>query len=389
MRKSRARKSRFTLGLTGAAGLLTAAGAGVAVVSELRHRSALAHDPDWELLHVPLEGKPVTAVSADGTELHAEVFGSAKAPTFLLVPGWTEELQVFDLLTRGLLGHGFRVVGFDLRGQGRSGGDAGLDQSIERYGEDVTAVLEATCHGRDDVIVAGHSMGGMSIVAWAGVADVSRYVRAAALIATGMATLVDDLTLLPAAIPFEARRQILAHLLAGDQPIFPVSTPVSRALNRHVMFGPHATAAQIAFVEPMIWRMRPKLRAAAAVTMRTLDLTGSLARLTVPTLVIVGDVDRLTPPVHAQRMVAALPHVAEFTVLPETGHMVPLERPVELLEALERLAASVGLEPGAAVVVKAKGSKGSKGRKRGKHRKGEKDDGGETKTAKKGKRGKG
>jgi pimeloyl-ACP methyl ester carboxylesterase len=342
--------------LAAATGLLTVAGAGVAVASELRHRSALARDPAWELLRTPLRGETVTAVSADGTELHAEVFGPADAPTLVLVPGWTEELQIFDLLTRGLLGRGFRVVGFDLRGQGRSGGEAGLDQSIERYGDDVTTVLEATCGGRDDVIVAGHSMGGMSIVAWSGVVDVTQYVRAAALVATGMATLVDDLLLLPAAIPFEARRQILAQLLAGDQPMWPVSTPLSRALNRHMLFGPDASPAQVAFVERMVWRMRPKLRAAAALTMRTLDLTGSLARLTVPTLVVVGDVDRLTPPVHAQRMVAALPRVAEFLVLPQTGHMVPLERPEELLEALVRLAKSVGLEGAAADDASAKAS---------------------------------
>ncbi len=51
------------------------------------------------------------------------------------------------------------------------------------------------------------------------------------------------------------------------------------------MFGPDATAAQMAFyVEPMIWRMHGKLRAAAAVTMRDLDLTSALARVNVPAL---------------------------------------------------------------------------------------------------------
>jgi pimeloyl-ACP methyl ester carboxylesterase len=325
--------------------VLSVAGAGAAVASELRHRRALAHDPTWELLRDPLHGESVTAVSADGTELHAEVFGPADAPTFVLVPGWTEELQIFDLLTRGLLGRGFRVVAYDLRGQGQSGGESKLDQSIERYGEDVTAVLEATCAGRDDVIIVGHSMGGMSVVAWAAVADVAQYVRAAALIATGMAALVDDLTVMPAAIPFAVYRQILGPLVEFGPSLWPVSTPISRALDRHVMFGPHATPADIAFVEPMVWRMRPRLRAAAALTMRDLDLSKSLARLTVPTLVVAGDVDRLTPPVHAERMVVGLPHVFEYLLLPETGHMVPLERPEELLEALMRLAASVGLKP--------------------------------------------
>jgi pimeloyl-ACP methyl ester carboxylesterase len=349
MRKSRSREARLPAHLAGAAGLLTLVGAGAAVAAELSHRRALARDPDWHLLRAPLHGATVSARSADGTELHAEVFGPADASTFVLVPGWTEELQFFDLLTRGLLGRGFRVVSYDLRGQGSSGAAPGLDQAIERYGEDLAAVIDATCRGRDDVIVAGHSMGAMAIVAWAAQVDVQRYVRAAALISTGMSGLVDDLALLPGPIPHQARREILTVLLASEQPILPLSTPISRALNRHMLFGPHATAAQIAFIEPMTWRMRPKLRAAAALTMRDLDLMGSLASLTVPTLVVVGDLDRLTPPMHAWRMVTALPHVAEFMLLPETGHMVPLERPAELIEALVGLAGSLGLSPTAAV----------------------------------------
>ena len=103
--------------------------------------------------------------------------------------------------------------------------------------------------------------------------------------------------------------------------------------------------------------MQPKLRAAAALTMRDLDLTAALPSLTVPTLVVVGDVDRMTPPVLARRLVAALPRVAEFVLLPETGHMVPLERPAELVDALVRLAGGVGLS-GAVIPKRARAAAG-------------------------------
>lgn len=345
MRKSRPRESRLPGGFALGAGLLTVAGAGLAVSAELRHRRALAADPVWALLRAPLTGAPLTVRSRDGVELHAEVFGPADAPTLVLIPGWTEELQLWDLLTRGMLCRGFRVVGYDPRGQGSSARTPGLDQRIERYGEDLAAVLEATCAGRDDVIVAGHSMGGMAVVAWAAAVEVSSLVRAVALVSTGVSGLVGDLGLLPASIPLQARRALLTPLLASEEPMLSYSTPLSRALNRYVMFGPDATAAQMAFVEPMTWRMPPKLRAAAARTMRDLDLSAALARVDVPALVLVGDSDRLTPPAHARRMLAGLPHVAEFVQLPRTGHMTPLERPHELAEALVRLASSVGLEP--------------------------------------------
>src|SRR5579863_10175833 len=345
MRKSQPRESHFPGRLAVATGLFAVAGAGLAVAGELRHRRSVAGDPTWELLTSPLAGQVASVRSADGTELHVEVFGPDAAPTVVLVPGWTEELQVFDLLTRDLLGRGFRVVGYDPRGQGSSDWSPGLDQSIERYGEDVSAVLAATCAGRDDVIVGGHSMGGMAIVAWAATADVRAHARAVALISTAMSGLMDDLGLLPAAIPLETRRAILTPLLTGDQRMLNLSTPVSRALNRYAMFGPDATAAHLAFIEPMIWRMHGKPRAAAARTMGELDLSAALGRVNVPALVVVGDVDRLTPLVHARRIVGGLPEVAEFLVLPRTGHMTPVERPAELADALERLAASVGLEP--------------------------------------------
>jgi pimeloyl-ACP methyl ester carboxylesterase len=345
MRKSRPRESHFLGRLALATGVLTVAGAGLAVASELRHRRSVAGDPAWELLTSPLAGKVVAVRSVDGSELHAEIFGPEDAPTVLLVPGWTEELQVFDLLTRGLLGRGFRVVSYDPRGQGTSDCSPGLDQAIERYGEDVTAVLAATCKGRDDVIVAGHSMGGMAVVAWAADVDVSAYARAVALISTGVSGLVDDLGLIPAKIPLETRRAILTPLLTGNQPMVALSTPVSRALSRYVIFGPDATAAQVAFIEPMIWRMHGKLRAAAARTMGELDLTAALAHVNVPAMVVVGEMDRLTPIVHAERIAEGLPDVAEFLVLPRTGHLTPIERPAELADALVRLAESVGLEP--------------------------------------------
>ena len=46
MRKSRSRESRLPNRLVGAAGLVTVVGAGAAVAAELRHRKAVANDPE-------------------------------------------------------------------------------------------------------------------------------------------------------------------------------------------------------------------------------------------------------------------------------------------------------------------------------------------------------
>lgn len=328
--------------------LAAASGAIAAVVAtEARNRRSLAADEQYRtVLKTPLRGTPVRASSADGTELYAEAFGPEEATTFVLFPGWTEELHYFDLLTRGLLDRGYRVVSCDLRGQGSSGQPADGDQRIERYGEDVAALLNASCDARPDVIIAGHSMGGMSIVAWAGLegTEVEARVRGVALMNTGMSDLVMTSTILPQSVPAPLRRAFGNRVvLGGTQRYLPVSTVLGRAVLRHFAFGPSATAGHLAFYEPMLWSCPPPVRAGAGVTLSGLDLLASLERLTVPTLVIAGDVDRMTPLAHSETMAARLPNLTELLVLHETGHMSPLERPDQVVDALVGLAEKVAV----------------------------------------------
>lgn len=347
MSRSRARErgvKRGSRGLRIGGGALVVGLAAALVATEVRHRRALAADPDYSLLSSPLAGSEVRAVSADGTVLHAEVFGPDDGATVVLVPGWTEKLQIWDLVTRGLVARGFRVVSFDLRGQGESGAPAGGDQSIPRYGEDVEAVLAATCEGRSDVVVAGHSMGGMSIMAWAEAFDASARVRGAALVNTGGADLVEVSRILPHSLPLDVRRSLGERFILGGPPPPPVSTPLSRAALRYIAFGPTASVGQIDFYERMGWAVPAKVRIAAGTTLGTLDVLSGARRLNVPTLVIAGDMDRLTPAALAQTLVELLPSVAEFKLLSATGHMSLLERPGEVVDALARLASGVASE---------------------------------------------
>lgn len=56
------------------------------------------------------------------------------------------------------------------------------------------------------------------------------------------------------------------------------------------------------------------------------DRSGLLASITVPTLVAVGEHDALTPPEVARSMATAIPG-AHLSVIPNAGHMAPLEQP--------------------------------------------------------------
>jgi pimeloyl-ACP methyl ester carboxylesterase len=341
----------------GAAAAVAAAGAGATFLVERRHIRRISDDPERANLEAPLEGRPLTVTSSDGTALHVELFGAENAPTLVLVHGWTEALRYWVYVIRQLSDQ-FRIVAYDLRGHGRSGRAPDDDYSLARFGDDLEAVLEATVPAGEPAVVAGHSLGGMSIAAWAERHDVSPRVGGAALLFTGIGGLIGGQLVVKVPRFAQALADPVArHAFLGARGSLPrISTPVSYAGIRYVAFGPAATPAQVAFFERMLVACPSHVRSRAGLAMQDMDLYHVLPRLTIPTLVMAGEDDKLTPPSHARRIAEQLPDLFELVVLPETGHMGPLERPDEVCDALRRLAAEAGGDSVAA----ASGAVGSK-----------------------------
>jgi pimeloyl-ACP methyl ester carboxylesterase len=314
-----------------------------AVAVQRRHLKRIASDPEQAILQSPPHGRPLKIDANDGTELHAEVFGPEDASqTFVLAHGWTEQLSFWIYVIRELAGRGFRVVAYDLRGHGESEPAAGGDYAIARFGEDLEAVLEAAVPDGQRAIVAGHSLGAMSIAAWAEHFDVERRACGAAMLNTGVGGLLAESLLIPLpALANFLNRVAPTAVLGSRAPVPKFSTPLSQASMRWVAFGPNATPAQIAFYERMLIACPPDVRADVGLAISELHLYHALPRLTVPTLVLAGANDRLTPPSHAQRIAEALPNLQRLVVLEQTGHMAPLERHDEVLAALLELAAAV------------------------------------------------
>lgn len=78
---------------------------------------------------------------------------------------------------------------------------------------------------------------------------------------------------------------------------------------------------------PELWR-----RHTSAIMDRA-DSRPTLATIKVPTLVLVGAEDQLTPPERSREMVAGLEN-GRLVVVPECGHMAPIERPDAVNAAL-------------------------------------------------------
>ncbi|MGI8430155.1 MAG: alpha/beta fold hydrolase [Solirubrobacteraceae bacterium] len=317
-------------------GTLLAAGAGV----QWRHAERIAQDPAYKLLHSPPSGRPLEVDSADGTVLHAEWFGPEHGPTIVLAHGWTETLWYWTYVIYELLEREFRVVAYDLRGHGDSGLAATGDYALERLGEDVEAVLRACVPDGEQATLVGHSLGAMSIAAWAKRFDVDSRVGAAALLNTGFGDLLaKQLVLTLPAFAHALIEPLGRHLFLGaSAPLPHFSSPILHAVIRHLAFGRHATPGQVAFYEPMLLTCAPEVRAACGIAMCDMDLYEALERLTVPTLVIAGASDRLTPPSHARRIAESLPNLTGLIEVPGMGHMGPLERGAELAAELAILA---------------------------------------------------
>ena len=112
------------------------------------------------------EGRASTVESADGTAIHVEEYGPAEGPPLVLVHAWMCSLELWHRQIEALAGEA-RIIAFDLRGHGRSGFAADEDYSIERFADDLDAVLADRLADSEQAVLAGHSMGAMTIAAWA------------------------------------------------------------------------------------------------------------------------------------------------------------------------------------------------------------------------------
>jgi pimeloyl-ACP methyl ester carboxylesterase len=300
----------------------------------------IAADPATAELSRRIRGRSVEVTSADGTRLHAEVFGREDAPAVVLVHGWTNEIAVWHHQIRDLMDE-FRIVAYDQRGHGRSDPPGSAGYSSDALGDDLHAVIRATVPRDRRCVVVGHSMGGMTVVAWAGrnAAQVRDHVAAAMLIGTGMGDLLEQLLVFRPRFGARALRSLVAPRAVAIPLKLPQhTTPLSYRAIRWIALSPNASPGAVAFCDEMTSHCPAPVRAGFGRALHELDLYESVPKLDVPTAVMVGEVDKLTPPWHARKMAETLPDVVELVELPGVGHMLQLEAPDEVTSRIRALA---------------------------------------------------
>ncbi|MGO4459650.1 alpha/beta fold hydrolase [Streptomyces sp. M-16] len=281
----------------------------------------------------PAPARTLTAVSADGARLHVEVHGADGAPAVVLSHGWTCSTAFWAAQIRELA-RDHRVVAYDQRGHGRSPAGA-KTYGTTALADDLAAVLKATLAPGERAVVAGHSMGGMTVMASAGRPEFVEHAAAALLCSTGSSGLVEGSTVLP--LPAGRVRTRLTRAVLGSRaPLGPV-TPAARAVLRYATMGPGSAPDRVEACARIVHGCPTAVRHAWSVVLAGLDLDEGLARLTLPTAVLAGRDDRLTPVAHARGLAAALPHCVGLTELTGMGHMTPVEAPEAVTGAIREL----------------------------------------------------
>jgi pimeloyl-ACP methyl ester carboxylesterase len=154
------------------AGLALAGGVALDRRLGLRRRLA-AQEQDPDRLGT-LRGDVFEVKAGDGVVLHAEVdelapYGSeadhSDRATVVLVHGFALTLDCWHFQRQAFRGKR-RMVLYDQRSHGRSGRSPEENATIDQLGHDLYDVIETLAPG-EPLVLVGHSMGGMSIVALA------------------------------------------------------------------------------------------------------------------------------------------------------------------------------------------------------------------------------
>lgn len=275
-----------------------------------------------------------TVTAADGARLAVFIAEPADlapdAPTVVMSHGWTLSHRSWEPVAQRLLDRGgVRVVLWDQRGHGDSTFAGGRmrpgDETVRALGEDLASVVAETAPEGSPVIVAGHSMGGMTVMAFAGLHPglLGEKVIGAVLVSTSSGQLRGF------TVPGEKWIvKALKHV-----PLRP-GRLVTLASQRRGGFGIDPRDEDVRAARDQIAATRISTSGAFYTALMAHDELAALAALSkVPVRILVGSRDLLTPKRHSIALAEAMPD-AHLDIVDGRGHMLTYEEPDLVTDAI-------------------------------------------------------
>lgn len=333
---------------------VAASAAGVAVagtaVGVARRRRIIAHRGVGDATPFGgLRSTPVTVVADDGVPLHVEVDESPGSPmTVVFVHGYALNLDCWHFQRAGYRGL-VRAVYYDQRSHGRSGRSTEGHATIEQLGVDLLQVLDDIVPD-GPVVLVGHSMGGMSIIA---LAEAHPELFADRIVGVGLLSTTAGglrphrilVPAVPSGLGSALALRAVATLARGHRAVDGVrrvGRAVATVVTDTFAFGDEVPASYVEFVDQMLSATSFEVIAEFFPNFSALDKFETVAALgAVPVSIICGTEDRLTSIGHSRKLHSRIP---DSTLLEceGAGHMVLLERHEQVNAALDQLFAAAG-----------------------------------------------
>lgn len=227
-------------------------------------------------------------------------------PTLVFIHGAGGDAALWDAQAQGL-GSRHSLLRLELPAHGGSSGKG--EEEIAGYVHWVEAVLQERV-APGPYILVGHSMGGAIALEIA--AGQPEGLVGLVLVGTGAKLGVSP---------------VIFRLLREDPEGF-IQTIDRAAL------GPHASGEVRNAVEASIRRCAPSVVLGDFRACDRFDVRDRLGRVRIPVLIVCGEEDRLTPPAYSEYLHREIKNTRMIQV-PEAGHLVMLEAPEQVNQALE------------------------------------------------------
>jgi pimeloyl-ACP methyl ester carboxylesterase len=266
---------------------------------------------------------------SDGASIFVEEAGPRASRGAVFIHGSALRTDLWHYQLSGINSH--RLVFFDLRGHGLSQPKGDAEFSITTLATDLKMVIEDA--GLDEVVVVGHSIGGMialqlcvmwpellgSVVRGLVLANTTYGPAAETLIGGAAVSRLERLTRRPLDV-IGAQAGQLDRLRKVIRPSDAIFWGVALTA-----FGPGASARQIDFTYDMLAETSSDVVFDLVRSYRDFDVRDKLGEIDIPILVIGGTNDRLTVCKASEDIAAGLP-LARLELLEGCGHMSMLER---------------------------------------------------------------